>query len=424
MAGRGVACRKDAAAHVTQDEAGPWGLRPQRRQRRRRAAVAAGGERGAPPTLGVVAGFLTSALYTTATYPVHRVKVLLQTQEANPHVLSGKVARYTSFTSCLTRLLREQGPAGLWRGATPFLLRRGPSVALSFGIKDALRGALLPRVEGRGPGAALAANALSGGLGGGLALALVYPLEFAAVRLAADLGPGVERQFGQGMGGAWLQAVRREGLLSAYRGFGVAVGSMVTYKALYFGLYDSAKPFVIRGPAGEHAATSPRGLALRAALAAATTFGAASVCYPLDVVRKRLIVDAAAAAPVYGGSVARCCAEIARREGLRGFFRFYWCDTAFRVAGGLVLVGYDALSELLTRSAPDAQRGDGASAGGAARRELPVRLLALSSGGGGGEPAQQRRWLRRPGKQPGAGVRQLTLHARLRRLPAPRERLL
>lgn len=41
------------------------------------------------------------------------------------------------------------------------------------------------------------------------------------------------------MRAAWLQAVRREGLLSAYRGFGVAVGSMFVYKSLYFGLYVS-----------------------------------------------------------------------------------------------------------------------------------------------------------------------------------------
>lgn len=41
------------------------------------------------------------------------------------------------------------------------------------------------------------------------------------------------------MRAAWLQAVRREGVLSAYRGFGAAVGSTFVYKALYFGLYVS-----------------------------------------------------------------------------------------------------------------------------------------------------------------------------------------
>jgi hypothetical protein len=43
------------------------------------------------------------------------------------------------------------------------------------------------------------------------------------------------------MTSAWLQAVRAGGPLSCYQGFGVAVLSMAAYKALYFGLYDTAK---------------------------------------------------------------------------------------------------------------------------------------------------------------------------------------
>ena len=57
---------------------------------------------------------------------------------------AGKVARY-SFAHSFARLLREQGPAGLWRGNTPYLLRHVPSIALSFAFKDAIREAMLPR---------------------------------------------------------------------------------------------------------------------------------------------------------------------------------------------------------------------------------------------------------------------------------------
>jgi len=44
-----------------------------------------------------------------------------------------------------------------------------------------------------------------------------------------------------GMMSAWVQAMRVDGPLSCYQGFGVAVLSMAAYKALYFGLYDTAK---------------------------------------------------------------------------------------------------------------------------------------------------------------------------------------
>lgn len=63
---------------------------------------------------------------------------------------------------------------------------------------------------------------------------------------------------------------------------------------------------------------------MRTCLAAATTFAAASFAYPLDIIRKRLVVDAAADVPLYHGSFVRCVREIFKREGMQGFYRFYW----------------------------------------------------------------------------------------------------
>jgi hypothetical protein len=77
----------------------------------------------------------------------------------------------------------------------------------------------------------------------------------------------------------------------------------------------------------------------------------------LDAVRKRLVVDAAADAPLYGGgSFAACVREVWRREGVRGFYRAYGFDMAFRTFGGLVLVGFDVFSDLLRRRAARRQR--------------------------------------------------------------------
>jgi hypothetical protein len=189
------------------------------------------------------------------------------------------------------------------------------------------------------------------------------------------------------MRAAWRQAIQKEGLLSVFRGFGVAVGSTFVYKSLYFGLYvsgvpcringiadahhtqatyslhtlhtltnpsnptqpnpqDSAKPLVLgpqdpspsssqspSSPSAYPSAITPKGLALRTGLAVATTFTAASVSYPLDIIRKRLIVDTAAEAPQYGGSFRKCVREIWRREGMRGFYRFYGELVALSVGG-------------------------------------------------------------------------------------------
>ena len=65
---------------------------------------------------------MASSLYTVSTYPLHRVKTLMMTQDANPAILSGARGRF-SFFSAFGRLLREHGgrPTGLWarRDAPP-----------------------------------------------------------------------------------------------------------------------------------------------------------------------------------------------------------------------------------------------------------------------------------------------------------------
>lgn len=46
--------------------------------------------------------------------------------------------------------------------------------------------------------AAAAVNVAAGGLAGAMALALVYPLDFASIRMAADVGPAKQGSFHHG----------------------------------------------------------------------------------------------------------------------------------------------------------------------------------------------------------------------------------
>jgi solute carrier family 25 (adenine nucleotide translocator) protein 4/5/6/31 len=52
-----------------------------------------------------VAGGVSGAVAKTATAPIERVKLLIQTQDANPKIISGEVARYTGIVNCFPRFL-------------------------------------------------------------------------------------------------------------------------------------------------------------------------------------------------------------------------------------------------------------------------------------------------------------------------------
>ena len=57
------------------------------------------------------AGGISGAIAKTATAPIERVKLIIQTQDANPDIMSGKVKRYNGIGDCFTRVAAEQGDA-------------------------------------------------------------------------------------------------------------------------------------------------------------------------------------------------------------------------------------------------------------------------------------------------------------------------
>jgi hypothetical protein len=83
---------------------------------------------------------------------------------------------------------------------------------------------------------------------------------------------------------------------------------------------------------GRHLEATPSALLGRTALAASTTFMAASITYPLDIIRKRLVIDVGSDASTrqYNGSFKAAVSRIYAREGLKGFYRFYSYDMVFR----------------------------------------------------------------------------------------------
>lgn len=124
-------------------------------------------------------------------------------------------------------------------------------------------------------------------MAGATSLLFVYSLDYARTRLANDAksakkGGDGQRQF-NGLLDVYKKTLASDGIMGLYRGFGPSVAGIVVYRGLYFGMYDSLKPVVLTGNLeGNFLASFLLGWTV--------TTGAGIASYPLDTVRRRMMM--------------------------------------------------------------------------------------------------------------------------------------
>lgn len=280
-----------------------------------------------------LAGGVAGCIAKTATAPIERVKLLIQTQASNPRIVSGEVAAYSGTVGTLRRIVREQGARSLWRGNVPNCIRFFPTQAFNFCLKDRIKRSM-PKYDSMSK--KLAVNVGAGAVAGAGSLVFVYPLDFARTRLAADVGKdGVNREF-KGLYDCLAGTMRRGGPLAVYQGFMTSLVMFSFYRGLYFGLYDTARD-----------ATGAEHPALKWGIAVTTTATAGLPVYPLDTIRRAQMMAAGNVQGQSGAVSFRAAAtKIYSEAGTRGFYVGCVPNIARGMGGSVVLVLYDELTKL------------------------------------------------------------------------------
>jgi solute carrier family 25 (adenine nucleotide translocator) protein 4/5/6/31 len=289
-------------------------------------------------------GGVSGAIAKTCTAPIERVKLIIQTQDANPRIRSGEVPRYTGIVNCFSRVYSEQGFWAFWRGNFTNIIRYFPTQAFNFAFKDTFKN-LFPRYDPKTQfGLFFLANMASGGLAGAGSLCIVYPLDYARTRLASDVGTG-KRDF-KGLGDCLVKTARGEqGIMGLYNGFGVSVLGIIPYRGVYFGLYDSLRE---KNPYKKDVGVL--GFASKFAVAQFTAIMAGYASYPFDTVRRRLQMQSEKPREqwVYKGTLD-CAGQVVRQEGVTALFKGAGANALRTVGSALVLVLYDQFKEILNR---------------------------------------------------------------------------
>jgi solute carrier family 25 (adenine nucleotide translocator) protein 4/5/6/31 len=186
-------------------------------------------------------------------------------------------------------------------------------------------------------------NMASGGAAGATSLMFVYPLDFARTRLAADVGKGKkggEREF-NGLVDCLQKIYKSDGAMGLYRGFVISVVGIIFYRASYFGMFDTGKVFLFED-------IKKANFFAMWAFAQAVTVLSGVASYPLDTVRRRLMMQSGrtGADIMYTGTMD-CFRKILKNEGAKAFFKGSLSNVIRGTGGALVLVFYDKIQNYL-----------------------------------------------------------------------------
>lgn len=289
--------------------------------------------------INFLAGGVSGAIAKTCTAPIERVKLLIQTQDANPKIISGEVPRYTGIKNCFSRVASEQGVAAFWRGNLTNIIRYFPTQAFNFAFKDSIK-TLFPKVDKNLEFTKFfLINVASGALAGAGSLCIVYPLDYARTRLASDVGSG-KQQF-NGLLDCIKKTSSAGGVRALYNGLGVSVAGIIPYRGVYFGLFDTLSGF---NPYQKDE-NNLRRASSKFFCAQVSAISAGYASYPFDTVRRRLQMQSEKPKSewVYN-STSDCFSKMLKNEGPASLFKGAGANALRTVGAALVLVMYSEIT--------------------------------------------------------------------------------
>lgn len=282
----------------------------------------------------ILAG-VSASIGKTATAPLERVKLILQNQ------ISLEVIEkpYTGIRDCFSRLIKSEGYKSLWRGNLPNVLRYFPNQAMNFAFKDTFKTIFCQYDPKKNFWKYAMGSCLSGGLAGSISLMVCHPIDLVRTRLATDnKSVSGQRKF-NGTFDCLGQIFNKEGLIGLYRGIVVSVIGIFAYRAVYFGGYDSLKNKLNKQNAN---------FIVKWTLAQSVTICSGLMFYPLDTIRRRIMIETGKSeeSKKYKNAID-CMKKMYKQESFKGFYKGFATNVMKTSGSSIVLVLYDEFQKIL-----------------------------------------------------------------------------
>ena len=233
---------------------------------------------------------------------------------------------YTGVWQAASKMYHEEGLRSFWKGNGVNVIRIFPYSAAQLASNDTYKRLL----ANTSSDLSVLSRLIAGACAGMTATALTHPLDTVRLRLALPNHPY------KGALEAITTIVKTEGSLALFKGIWPTLIGVAPYAAINFATYDLTKNWIY------HNGTKPQNSLINFGLGAFSGTLAASLCYPLDTVRRRMQMK---------GSVYKhqldAIATISRTEGLAGFYRGWVANTIKVVPQNAIrMVAYETLKKL------------------------------------------------------------------------------
>ncbi|CAH9074384.1 unnamed protein product [Cuscuta europaea] len=134
----------------------------------------------------------------------------------------------------------------------------------------------------------------------------------------------------------------KDGIRGVYRGLPASLHGMIVHRGLYFGGFDTLKDMMMISSSKPEVALWKRWVA-----AQGVTTLAGLLSYPLDTVRRRMMMQSGSGAPPMYRNTLDCWKKIYKMEGPASFYRGALSNVFRSVGAAAVLVLYDEVKKFM-----------------------------------------------------------------------------
>ncbi|EGG22256.1 transmembrane protein [Cavenderia fasciculata] len=263
-----------------------------------------------PANRYLVAGAFAGIVSRTLTAPLERLKILNQIQ---PLMNSG--TKYNNIIPGLRTIWIEEGIRGLFKGNLANVIKAAPQSAIRFSSYEFFKGILIKEDNSTSSSSTtvkLSSHKLwAGACAGVTSVVATYPLEVVKTQLSVQIHGDRYR----GIIGTLATVVKENGVAGLFRGMSAGILNVAPFSALNFFAYETCKD--VTGYMTGQPKIAVSWSVVHGAISGAF---AMTVLYPLDVVKRRLMMQGYNNTPIVYRNFLHTIYRMVKDEGVSSLY--------------------------------------------------------------------------------------------------------